>query len=70
MALDSVDSEALQIEEDAEAIRAAEIVNQFKLEMGLLDQEPAAAEPELEVPGEAETEQDKTVGRQRTSSSS
>lgn len=69
MALDSVDSEAMQIEEDAEAIRAAEIVNQFKLEMGMLDQEPAGATPELKVPDEAESEQQKTVGRQRTSSS-
>jgi phage shock protein A len=69
LALDSVDSEALQIEEDAEAIRAAEIVKQFKLEMGMVDQAPAAAAPELEVPEEAQSEQEKTVGRQRTSSS-
>ena len=68
MALDSVDSEAIRIEEDAEAIRAAEIVKQFKLEMGMLDSTPEAAGPELEVPEEAESEQDKTVGRQRTSS--
>ena len=69
LALDSVDSDALQIEEDAEAIRAAEIVKQFKLEMGMIDETPAAAMPELEVPEQAESEQEKTVGRQRTSSS-
>jgi len=44
MALDSVDSEALKIEEDAERIRAAELVKQFKLEMGLA--EKAAPEGE------------------------
>ena len=68
MALDSVDSEAMQIEEDAEAIRAAEIVKQFKLEMGMVDETPAAAEPELDVPERAEADQDKTMGRQRTQS--
>ena len=67
IALDSVDSEAIKIEEDAEAIRAAEIVKQFKLEMGIVDETPS--EPELEVPEEADPEQEKTVGRQRTSSS-
>ena len=69
MALDSVDTQALQIEEDAEGIRAAEIVKQFKLEMGLLDAAPAATtDPSVEIPEEGEVEQDKTVGRQRTSS--
>jgi len=71
MALDSVDTQALQIEEDAETIRAAEIVKQFKLEMGMLDTtEPApASESRVELSEEkSESEQDKTVGRQRTSS--
>lgn len=71
MALDSVDTQALRIEEDAENIRAAEIVKQFKLEMGLLE-EPAAAPspgPKVELPDErTDAEQEKTVGRQRTSS--
>jgi phage shock protein A len=71
IALDSVDIQALKIEEDAESIRAAEIVKQFKLEMGLLEP-PAAApskEPRVELPDEkADAEQEKTVGRQRTSS--
>lgn len=69
MALDSVDSDAMRIEEDAEAIRAAEIVKQFKLEMGMAEEAPAETEPELEVPEKAEAEKEKTVGRQRTSSS-
>lgn len=71
MALDSVDTQALKIEEDADNIRAAEIVKQFKLEMGMLE-EPTPApstEPKVELPEEkADAEQEKTVGRQRTSS--
>jgi phage shock protein A len=69
MALDSVDSDAIKIEEDAEAIRAAEIVKQFKLEMGMIEEAAPSSEPELEVPEKTESEQEKTVGRQRTSSS-
>ncbi len=37
MALDSVDTETFKIEEEAEGIRASELVKQFKLEMGLED---------------------------------
>lgn len=69
LALDSIDSEALQIEEDAQALQAAELVKQLKLEMGLAE-EPAAArrEPPVRAP-ETEagaTEPAKTAGRQRT----
>lgn len=35
MALDSVDTDSLKMEEEAEKIRAQELVNQFKLEMGV-----------------------------------
>ena len=35
MALDSVDTDTLKIEEEAENLRAADLVRQFKLEMGL-----------------------------------
>lgn len=35
MALDSVDTESIKIEEEAEKLRAQELVNQFKLEMGV-----------------------------------
>lgn len=65
LALDSVDTEALKIEEDAEAIRADELLKQFKLEMGLL--EPAAPAPKVQLGEEEEAE--KTVGRQRTQTS-
>ena len=34
LALDSVSAEEMQIEEDAERLRASELVNQFKIEMG------------------------------------
>lgn len=72
LALDSVDTQALKIEEDADNIRAAEIVKQFKLEMGLVEK-PAATpseEPKVELPEseEKDVEQEKTLGRQRTSS--
>lgn len=63
LALDSIDSDAVRIEEDAEAIRASELVKQFKLEMGL-----GSSAPELEIP-DAELEQGaKTIGKQRTQS--
>jgi len=75
LALDSVDSEALQIEEDAEELRAEEVVNQFKAEMGLSgSSEEAAAEEEsaeegLDIPEEGEREEpSKTIGKQRTKS--
>ena len=37
MALDSVDTDTLKIEEEAENIRAAELVNQFKIDMGMVE---------------------------------
>lgn len=40
MALDSVDTESFKIEEEAEKIRAQDLVNQFKSEMGLVSDDP------------------------------
>src|SRR5262245_6106323 len=54
MALESVDHQALQIEEDAEKLQAQELVKQFKMEMGLV---PAAPVSET---GEAP---EKTIGK-------
>jgi len=54
MALESVDHQSLQIEEDAEKIQANELVKQFKMEMGL--QSPA---PVSDVAGGGE----KTIGK-------
>jgi len=66
MALDSIDTQALRIEEDAEKIRAAELVKQFKLEMGMTEERTPAEEARLEIP-EREAEQGgKTIGRERT----
>src|SRR3954468_19469876 len=42
MALESVDHQAVQIEEDAEKIRAQELVKQFKAEMGLSSPAPVS----------------------------
>ena len=68
LALDSVDSEALQIEEDAEELRAEEVVNQFKAEMeGGSSSE--AEEETIDVPDEKELDEpSKTIGKQRTKS--
>ena len=83
LALDSVDSEALQIEEDAEELRAQEIVDQFKLEMGKSNGETTrdrtAGErsdelPDADLPPMEEAEQEstsspsKTIGQNRTRS--
>ena len=81
MALDSVSAEEMQIEEDAEQLRASELVDQFKLEMG---KEPSAdkqlGDAEQARPEEAEqdpaaereaSEQEgasKTIGRRERSS--
>lgn len=65
MALDSFDTEALAIEEDAESIRAQELVKQFKLEMGM-GAGSEASEPELEIPEQEAAEGEKTIGKQRT----
>ena len=66
MALDSVDSDALRIEEDAEAIRASELVKQFKLEMGLGDTTAAQTEEErVDIPDKESEEASKTIGKQQ-----
>jgi phage shock protein A len=54
MALESVDHQALQIEEDAEKLQAQELVKQFKMEMGLAS--PAPVSETGEAP-------EKTIGK-------
>ncbi|HSP19077.1 MAG TPA: PspA/IM30 family protein, partial [Myxococcaceae bacterium] len=54
MALESVDHQALQIEEDAEKLQAQELVKQFKMEMGLAS--PAPVSDGAEAP-------EKTIGK-------
>ncbi|AGC47566.1 PspA/IM30 family protein [Myxococcus stipitatus DSM 14675] len=55
MALESVDHQSAQIEEEAEKIQANELVKQFKMEMGLMDS-PA---PVSDVSGQT----GKTIGK-------
>jgi len=54
MALETVDHQALKIEEDAEAIQAQELVKQFKMEMGLSSPAPVS---------EVAPEGEKTIGK-------
>lgn len=42
MALDNVDQQKIKIEEEAEKLRANELVKQFKIEMGLMSPQPSA----------------------------
>jgi len=44
MALDSVDTDSYKIEEEAEKLRARELVEQFKMEMGMSSEEPSIEE--------------------------
>ena len=67
LALDSVDTEAMEIEANAEKIRASELVKQFKTEMGMgetTDQEKTAGTPEKKIDlDEAEPSKEKSSGR-------
>ena len=55
MALGNVDSQKVKIEEEAEKLRANELVKQFKVEMGLISPEPGAATAEKTI-GAKETD--------------
>ncbi|MEZ4829484.1 MAG: PspA/IM30 family protein [Bacteroidia bacterium] len=55
MALDSVDTESFKIEEEAENLRAADLVKQFKMEMGL-DSKDKLIEDIDDLPGKKELE--------------
>jgi len=56
MALGNVDQQRMKIDEDAEKMRADELVKQFKAEMGLLPPQASSASPEKTIGGrEAET---------------
>lgn len=66
LALDSVDMQELRIEEDAEAIRAQELVKQFKLEMGIEAPAPQREQRRVELPEDELDETSKTLGKERT----
>ncbi len=54
MAIGNVDQEKVKIEEEAEKMRASELVKQFKVEMGLLAPEPAAGTAPKTIAGKEE----------------
>lgn len=74
IALESVDTETMEIEANAEKLRAQELVNQFKLEMGKTPEkaeESSDAEKTIEIDEQRESEKSesgKTVGKDRTKS--
>lgn len=51
MALDNVDQQRFKIEEEAEQMRATELVKQFKAEMGLLSPDASAAPAQKTIGG-------------------
>ena len=51
MALGNVDQQKFKIEEEAEKIRASELVKQFKSEMGLMPPEPSQSAPQKTIGG-------------------
>lgn len=51
MAIGNIDQQRFQIEEDAEKLRAAELVKQFKAEMGLMPPSASGAAPEKTIGG-------------------
>jgi phage shock protein A len=51
MALGNVDQQKIKIEEEAEKLRANELVKQFKVEMGILAPEPSSAPVEKTIGG-------------------
>jgi phage shock protein A len=57
LALGNVDQQKIQIEEEADKLRANELVKQFKAEMGVLPPQPSAAAPQKTIGG---TEAQKT----------
>ena len=71
IALENVDTKTLEIELDAEKLRASELVAQFKREMGKAEDEPEK-KPSEKIELEEETREDKdaakTIGRTRTKS--
>lgn len=68
LALDSVDTEAMEIEANAEKLRAHELVEQFKTDMGKEDVS-GKDEKEIEADEKADKEQEKTIGNKNRSKS-
>lgn len=71
IALDSIDTQSLQIEVDAEKFRASELVKQFKREMNLESGETEEKSKELldtQKEKEESSESGKTIGKERSKS--
>jgi phage shock protein A len=75
LALDSMDTETMEIEANAEKLRASELVKQFKSEMGLADEveeQEKKVGKQIEIEDEEKTsekDQGKTVGKKEKSQS-
>lgn len=75
LALDSIDTETMEIEANAEKLRASELVKQFKSEMGLLDgageqeKQVGSKEIDIEEKEQVEGDQGKTIGKKERSKS-
>lgn len=70
IALESVDTETMEIEANAEKIRAQELVNQFKMEMNKAPDSTPTKENTIDIDEHEEPskESQKTVGKERTKS--
>lgn len=73
IALDSIDTKTMEIELDAEKIRAHELVSQFKKEMGKAEEtetEPAKKEKKIDIEDKPDSDAagQKTIGRKKTKS--
>jgi phage shock protein A len=70
IALDSIDTKSLEIEIDAEKMRAADLVSQFKKEMGMeKDEKTPAPSKKIDVAeGSGDGDGQKTIGRKKTKS--
>jgi phage shock protein A len=74
LALDSIDTETMEIEANAEKLRASELVKQFKSEMGMADEveeqeKQVGKQIEIEEETKSEKDQGKTVGKKEQSKS-
>lgn len=69
IALESVDTETMEIEANAEKLRAKELVSQFKLEMG--KESKAKEDKTIDIEESTKTEKEssqKTIGKEKTKS--
>ena len=76
LALDSVDTKTMEIEANAEKMRAQELISQFKREMGKSESLPESdtdapgkeGRVEIDKPSESADKSGKTIGKDRTKS--